>query len=288
MSAGQCYATEATSHSPPHTEVAMDSMYPSLGLGGSSNGDSLHLSIFICESRITHARSASSSDNNDAPLPRLAIAAALDDLGVVETDRLGECLNPLPAPAAIPPVLQPPNVAGPSSGDPPRSGVALISGEADGDVCLDPGGEGEGAMSTSWNGFGSSSIGGVAGVGSNTIAGIPSASALRVRRLSSRRARNRLRQYIVRSSPRTRSRLTRSVTRSVFSRRTSRSSSLVSAQLLFFPVCTHMSAFSSSISLFCASIISIAVKLNPRPGSSDSLASWNSLANCCLRCRTWR
>lgn len=113
-------------------------MYPSPGLGGSSNGDSLHVSASPIHAFRTHARCASSSDNIDALLPRRDMAGAPECLGVVDTERLGECLNPLPAPRA--PC---------SSGDWVRSGADRISGEAEGDVCLEPGGEGDGTMFTS-------------------------------------------------------------------------------------------------------------------------------------------
>lgn len=114
-----------------------------------------------------------------------------------------------------------------------RRDVDRISGECEGVDERDIMGEGVVAcVKGCSNGF-VSSAGGDEGIGSRTIAGIPSASALRVRRLSSREAKNRLRQYIVRRRPRTRSRLTRSVTRSVFALRMSRSSSLYRVSVFF-------------------------------------------------------
>lgn len=84
--------------------------------------------------------------------------------GIVLTDKVGECPNPLL-----------PNWLISNSGELPlKYGVERISGEGDGVEPLEPGGEGDGASSTSPNGLGSSSIGGVAGVGSSTMAGIPS------------------------------------------------------------------------------------------------------------------
>ena len=114
------------------------------------------------------------------------------------------------------------------------------SGEPDGEDDREPSGEGVRSLgmvmlAVSENGL-PSSVGGEAGVGSSTIAGIPSASAFKVLFLYALFARKRRLQYLVRRSPLTRSRLTRSVTLSTFSRRANRSSS--------------NSAFSSSMSKF--------------------------------------
>ena len=142
------------------------------------------------------------------------------------SDRVGEC--PSPSRNEISGLYRP---------RPERS-----TGEESGEGDLDSIGECGSSCGAPSKGSAEKS-GGVLGVGSNTIAGIPvkvspsvlaedwhyhspSASAFSVRRLSSREAKKRLRAQIVRNKPRTLSRLTRSVTRSVLTLRMSRSSNL--------------------------------------------------------------
>ena len=166
-----------------------------------SPGESLEISAFVSSSPFrTHRRLCASSEES-----RLLFEGVLAREMPLPTDSEGEC----PAALAL------------------RLGLGewslcRISGEEWSGERVERGDEGSLVSS---NGSGSS-LGGVAGVGSRMIAGIPSAWAVRILRRSSRAVWKCFRQYTVLRSPRTRSRLTRSVTLSFFARRVRRSSIL--------------------------------------------------------------